>query len=118
MRDDRASTPQGEPGGDDVLERARGEVAQPVEPAPHTLVAATRTRMVAQRASVHADGDRLRGGEITGLGLGQQVQAIMVDSVSHKGDYIPLTSDTGLRFSRARATARLAPSDDQVLQPA
>ncbi len=78
--DDRTRITQWQPADHHVLVRAGGEMGQPVEAAPNVQVAATRSRVVAQRAAVHSGAERLRRGEVTGLGLRVCVDRIMVNA--------------------------------------
>ena len=63
-------------------------MAQSVETAANVQVAASRPRVVAQRAAVHAGGDRLGSGEVTSLGLRVCVDRIMVNARQGKDSII------------------------------
>jgi hypothetical protein len=68
-------------------------VAQPVEAAANAFVAAAGPGVVTQCAPVHTGVERLLGGEVACLRLGDPVETVMVDSVRHTRDIIAQTSD-------------------------
>ncbi len=93
VRDNRWAVGQREPRSDDVLVLARGKVAEPIEAAADAFIAAPWSGVVAQRAPVHLSGERLLGGEVAGLRLGDAIEAVMINPVRHKRDIIPQTPD-------------------------
>lgn len=57
-------------------------MTQAIEAPADPLVAAARTRVVAQRGAVHAGLERLPGGEIASLRLGLHIERIMIYGMS------------------------------------
>lgn len=90
--DDRARVAKRQPGRHHVLIRTRREVPQPIEAATDPLVAASRSRMMTQRAAVHARFESLLGREVAGLRLRLSVEPIVI-YVRHIGDFITQNAD-------------------------
>jgi len=77
VRDDGALRPDGQPGGDDILERRRWVVAEAIQPTLRPLEAPTG-RMMGERAPAHAVSRGPRRGKVAGLSAGQDIKPISV----------------------------------------